>query len=82
MICVDLYLPVLDKTYDFNLDENAVIGVLIEEIAEVIAQKEQSTFAGEIRELMLCNQETGEIMAKNKCLSDCGVHTGSRILLV
>ena len=30
MILVDIYVPGVNQTYDFNLDENARIGLLLE----------------------------------------------------
>lgn len=40
MILVDVYVPVLDENYDFYLDEYTEIGVIIEQAAEMICQKE------------------------------------------
>lgn len=81
MIYVDVFLPVIDKTYDFTLDENAAIGVLIEEVAEIITQKEQCKFDGKIKELIFCTEDMGNVMAKNKTLIEYGIHTGSRIIM-
>ena len=41
MILVDVYVPVMDEIYDFYLDEDVEIGLLIPQIAESICQKEQ-----------------------------------------
>ncbi|MBQ5561601.1 MAG: hypothetical protein IIT46_17745 [Lachnospiraceae bacterium] len=81
MIYVDIVVPVLDKVYDFTLEENAPVSVLVEEIAEIIAQKEQCEMCGIADNIMLVSMETSEILPQNKTLNECGVHTGSRILL-
>ena len=47
MINVDVYVPALDRVYNFNLDEESRIAVLIEEISELICQKEHSALAGD-----------------------------------
>lgn len=82
MIFVDVYVPSLDKEYDFNLDEHATVGVLIEEIAEMISQKEQCKIMGNTEDLMLCLQDVGGILLNHQTLEEGGVHTGSRIILV
>ena len=40
MIMADVYVPSIGRQYDFSLDEQAQISHLIQEIAEVICQKE------------------------------------------
>ena len=47
MIVAEIYVPVLDASYDFKLDENVPTGVVIEEIASVICQKEQCEIGGD-----------------------------------
>ena len=39
MILVDIYVPGANQTYDFNVDENAKIALLLEEISGMICQK-------------------------------------------
>ena len=41
MVLVDICIVSIDKTYDFNLDEDTPISVLIEEIGEMVSQKEK-----------------------------------------
>ena len=45
MILVDVMVPCLDKIYDFWLDENTEIRLVIEELTEVIGQKEKAPLA-------------------------------------
>lgn len=47
MIVAEIYVPVFDASYDFKLDENVPTGVVIEEIASVICQKEQCEIGGD-----------------------------------
>lgn len=80
MIYVDVFVPVINKVYDFMLDENATVGVLTDEIAEILTQREQCKLTGKTEEIMLCLEETATIMPKSRTLLECGVHTGSRII--
>ena len=46
MINVDVYVPAMDRNYNFNLDEEASIKFLIDEISELICKKEHSSVDG------------------------------------
>lgn len=82
MILVDIYVPSIDKTYNFQLNETIVNKVVIEEVAEMISHKEQVVVWGEISGLVLCHQEQKKILPQNSSLQQCGVRNGSRLILV
>ena len=82
MILVDIYVPSVDIEYNFQLDETICISTIIEEIAEMIAHKEQSTLSGDPSELILCYPETKEILPATATLWQCQIRTGSRLILV
>lgn len=82
MILVDIYVPSVDKTYDFYLDESAKIQIIVEEIAEMIGQKERTTLFGHPSGLFLCDRPGQRLLPKEISLRDCGIHSGSSMLLV
>lgn len=82
MFLADVSVPVLNQIYDFKLDENMEIGILIEEIVEMICQKEQCQIFGNLSAIFLCEVEKKEIFSRTKTLQECGIHTGSRLMLV
>lgn len=82
MIMVDIYVPALDREYDFSLDQNVRIGTIIEEISEMIAHQERSEIVGSTEELVLCDRKEGRILDGNDTLGACGVLTGSKLMLV
>lgn len=82
MIFVDVSVPSFDKVYDFNLDENVRIDVIIKEIVEMICQKEQCRLIGNINELVLGSFDGENILQNQKTLKQCGVRTGSRLILI
>lgn len=82
MVTVDIYVPVLDKTYDFKLDEDALIKVLIEEMVEMVGQKEQSKIEGNINTAMLVIPESRTILSRSTTLKEMGIHTGDKLILV
>lgn len=82
MILVDIYVPAVGNIYDFQLDEDEKISTIIEEIGELIGQKEHSQIVGNINNLMLCSRESNAILAKNLSLAMQGIRTGSSLILV
>lgn len=82
MIMVDIYVPAVDKAYDFTLNADIKIRTIIEEIAEMIAQKEQAEIVGDIECFMLCDGDRNKVLPTNMTLGECGIKTGSRMILV
>ena len=82
MIYVDISVPSFDKVYDFNLDEYAKIDVIIKEIIEMVCKREQCELTGNMSEMMLVVVDSQCILKRNKALKECGVHTGSKLILV
>lgn len=82
MIMVDIKVPGVEQTYDFSLDENAPIMLVMEEIVEMIGQKEHCVIAGNREELLLCSYGSRTVLDKRATLRECGIVTGSRLLLV
>lgn len=82
MIIVNIRVPALEKVYNFSLEEEAKIKDLIEEVVELIAQKERVRFGGDLQEMVLCSVENGEQCDKNRSLSDYGIVGGAELILV
>lgn len=82
MIIVNIKVPALEKEYNFSVDENARVEDLIEEIAELIVQKEGVQFSGNTDEMALCSQNPGFQCARGNCLNDYGVYGGAELILV
>ncbi|MCR4640694.1 MAG: EsaB/YukD family protein [Lachnospiraceae bacterium] len=82
MILVDIFVPSVDKTYDFQLNEEIEIHTVLEEISEMIGQKEHSRITGRVDQLLLCNYRTGSILSTNITLKEAGIVNGDKLLLV
>ena len=82
MILVDVTVPSVEKTYDFSLDENAQIALVMEEIVEMISQKEHCSIIGNKEDLLLCRYDAQIVLDKQSTLKDCGIVSGNRLLLV
>jgi hypothetical protein len=82
MILVDVYVPSLDKTYDFSLNDQASIAAVIEEISEMISQNEQCEMIKNPEELLLCSYDQRKILDRNTCLEENEIRSGSHLMLV
>lgn len=82
MILVDIYVPAVGNVYDFQLDEEEKIGAIVEEIGELIGQKEHCQIVGDIGELRLCSREDKRILSKNLTLAASGIHNGNSLILL
>ena len=82
MIIVNMKVPALEKEYNFSLDETAPVGDLIEEIAELIVQKEGIQVGGNLEEMVLCSLDPGFQCDRKSSLRDYGICGGAELLLV
>jgi hypothetical protein len=82
MLHVDIYLPTLEKDYEFNVNEHVRIRVLIDEIASILSTKEQLAFCPDTSGLNLCDATGGVFLPDEKTLYQCRVRPGSRLILL
>lgn len=82
MILVDVYVPSLDRTYNFNLDEDSKISVLIEEISELICKKEHSVLDGAKDWFIMGAVERKINFNPEYCLREYCIKNGEKLILV
>nr|WP_296042325.1 EsaB/YukD family protein [uncultured Blautia sp.] len=82
MILVDIYIPSLDKNYDFQVDEKVSIKSLILEITDMIENETKSEKNREPEKFMLCSMDQKKILEKYYTLKECDIRNGSKLLLV
>lgn len=82
MIISEIYVPIVDKQYEFKLDEDVLVNWIIEEIVSVICQKEQFEIPKNKNEFILYSSENKLILSKNISLYENGINTGDRLVLV
>lgn len=82
MILVDIYVPSTEQEYDFRLDQNARVSSVIDELVELISQKERCTLMGEADKLVLCSREQQSVLPNHCTLAECNIRTGSKLILV
>jgi hypothetical protein len=82
MIMVDIYMPALDQSYDFMLDENAVLSNIVLEVSEMIAKTTKSRLTDENNGFVLYHPEKGAPLSESRTLYESGVRDGDRLILV
>lgn len=82
VILVDIYIPSVDESFDFMLDENTGTEKIILEISEMMSRKIQGKSLGDISEFMLYHVNQQKMIDKQKTLKMAGVRDGSRLMLV
>lgn len=82
MIMVDVYVPSVDRSYDFEIDENVPAALIIEEISAMVCQKEQCVLTGEVHELMLWDRGSQKFLVPAYSLKECQIGMGAGLILV
>ena len=81
MIFVDVYVPVLDSKYDFELDEEMKTEILISKVISLIEQKEKLG-RKMTRSRFFYDLERERMLKRNENLVQQGVKSGDRLILV
>lgn len=82
MVLVDVYIPSVDETFDFMLDETAGADQIMLEIYEMVAKKMNSSTEEGIDEFLLYHMTTGKLVERGRTLAESGVRDGSRLMLL
>lgn len=81
MITIDVYVPYLNASYDFGLDEAVPISSLIGEIAALICQKEHWPMPVDADRLALYDPANKRALSGADSLLRAGVRSGQRLIL-
>lgn len=81
MILVDIQIPAIDRIFDFELDENTSVDVLLEDILALTAQKEH-ILCRNPKAMYLYGMEQEAVLKREESLGKQGVRTGDRMILI
>ena len=82
MIIVNVDVPILGQTLDFQMDENIPIYEVQEEIVDIICRKNSCELVGEEQRLLLWDTERNILLQREKSGSENGLRSGSHLILV
>ena len=81
MIMVDIRVPNLNRTYDFELDEEMKTGELLKKIIQTISEKESLKDCRE-DEMLLYDLNRETVLSENRSLRQQGVKSGEQLYLI
>ena len=81
MLLVDIRILAIDRTFDFELDENTRVDVLLEDILALTAQKEH-ILCKNPEAVYLYGMEQEAVLKREESLEQQGVQTGDRLILI
>ncbi len=82
MITVEINSMLLDRSYDFRIDEFTEIGTVVDEVLQMFCQKEQCSFSGNPSDAALYSEKARCIFNSKNCLNDYHITTGDRLILI
>ena len=82
MIIVDINVVIFDKFYDFELNEDAKVREVIEEIVHMIEQKEKTGFTGSISDLILFDRKNKKVLNLDYSVAQQAIVSGGSLSLI
>ena len=82
MVIVDIFVPSLDKTYNFMLDESSKVELLMVEIIEMIDNREGLTSSYAEGNFALCDRVKEIVLDPTTKLGEQGLETSANLALV
>lgn len=82
MILVNVFFQELNQEYDFQIDEKASTSLVIREMVQTIAQKEELTTKAGDEFYLLCQKSSRSVLNPTATIGDNGVQSGDTLLLV
>lgn len=80
MLMVDLYVPELDKTFDFELAEDVAVGELIGKMQELFEKSENSKLQQKNYELY--DVQKGMLLQKDATAGEQEIQSGEQLVWV
>lgn len=78
---VEVYVPLLAKTYDMFIPPNIQLFEVLELIKKAVIELSEGQFMPN-RQTTLCSRDTGTILDINKSANELGVKTGAKLMLI
>ncbi len=79
---VDIIIPSISKSYEFNIDEDKEISIVINEIADAICRKDDMSLKGDISYMLLLSKDNKSILNKYQTLASAGIKSGDTLIIV
>ena len=81
MIVVTVEVPIMEKSYEFQIDEDVPFHIVRDEIADMISRRNQCPVNGDISEMMLWDKRRRIQVDMNLTGFENGLETGSELVI-
>ena len=81
MIMINVEVPIMGESYDFQIEEHVAMGYVIKELATMISQKNQCRINGDKNNLRLWEVQSHRLLDLRKSATANGLVTGSLLML-
>ena len=82
MILVDIYIPVINDIYDFELNENVPVRETIDVLSDIISKKMKNPLGERPDAFVLYSLEQKRALERHLTLYQNGVKDGNRLMLI
>ncbi len=80
-VLVEVYVPVLEKSYDFFIPLQSQMSEVLELIKKGITELTDGDYVSN-ENTFLCHRDSGAIININKSVFELGIKNGSRLMLI
>lgn len=81
MIIINVEIPIMGQSYDFQIDENVPMYEVQGEIAEMICRRQQCSMDGPEYRLMMWDKKRNLMLRREDTALENGLETGSELLM-
>lgn len=79
---IELEVPMLDCRIEMQINEQLELRALLEEIIELICQREHCVLQGDPAQLMLAHRDGKQILSLDQKPVPAGIRNGDRLILI
>ena len=81
MIQVEVRVPAIGRSFEFEVNEHATIESIVEGLASMVSAQAGRGWAEPDR-LLLCHEEAKTVLPAGRTAYQCRIRPGSRLLLI
>ena len=82
MVMVNIDVPVMGKSYDFQIEENVPLSDIVYQVRDTICLQEQCGIWGDGHDLTLWDAERKVRLSLDRTAGEYGIRTGMHLILV
>ena len=81
MIVVTVAVPIMDISYDFQIDEDVPFKIVRNELAGMISRDNKCSIEGDVHELMIWDRRRNVLLDMERTGYENGLETGSELVM-